>query len=295
MPMLIMLSLCAPLLAAEKITYQDHIQPIFRNSCGNCHNADKAKGGLDLSTYSAAMAGSSGGEILTAGDADDSILYLAVTHQEEPTMPPKQDKLPQKELDLIKNWIIGGLLENSGSKAAVSNKPTITLAPAGNTNQKPDTPLPMPQHLLLEPVVMTDRPSALADIAVNPWAPIVALTGEKQILLYHSESLELLGILPYPNGFPHSLAFSRDGRLLLAGGGRAGQSGQAILWQLEDGKRILEVGDEYDAVLAADISSDLTSIALGGPSRLLKIYNTADGELLHNIKKHTDWIMAIAY
>ena len=43
-----------------KVTYQDNILPIFRNSCLNCHNPDKKKGGLDISSYSAAMAGSDG-------------------------------------------------------------------------------------------------------------------------------------------------------------------------------------------------------------------------------------------
>ena len=36
--------LSAPLRAAEKITYDDHIFPIFESSCLNCHNPDKKKG-----------------------------------------------------------------------------------------------------------------------------------------------------------------------------------------------------------------------------------------------------------
>ena len=27
--------------AQEKITYQDHIHPLFENACNSCHNADK--------------------------------------------------------------------------------------------------------------------------------------------------------------------------------------------------------------------------------------------------------------
>ena len=37
--------------AADKITYDDHIFPIFESKCLNCHNPDKKKGDLDLSTY----------------------------------------------------------------------------------------------------------------------------------------------------------------------------------------------------------------------------------------------------
>src|SRR5678815_3460070 len=41
--------------AADKVTYDDHVLPIFRNSCLNCHNPDKKKAGLDLSTYPGAV------------------------------------------------------------------------------------------------------------------------------------------------------------------------------------------------------------------------------------------------
>ena len=39
-----------------KVTYNDHVLPIFRNACLNCHNPDKKKAGLDLSSYSGALA-----------------------------------------------------------------------------------------------------------------------------------------------------------------------------------------------------------------------------------------------
>ena len=40
---------------ADKITYDDHIFPIFESKCLNCHNPDKKKGDLDLSTYMGAI------------------------------------------------------------------------------------------------------------------------------------------------------------------------------------------------------------------------------------------------
>jgi len=51
----------------KKITFDDHVRPIFRESCFSCHNQDRAKGGLALDTYAATMEGGSGGEVLGAG------------------------------------------------------------------------------------------------------------------------------------------------------------------------------------------------------------------------------------
>src|SRR4051812_16582663 len=74
--------------AAPKVTYVDHVLPIFRNACLNCHNPDKKKGNLDLSSYAGVQAGGSGAVILP-GDPDSSKLYKAMTWAEEPNMPPK--------------------------------------------------------------------------------------------------------------------------------------------------------------------------------------------------------------
>ena len=55
------------LLAQEKTSYDDHILPIFEQSCLNCHNPDKTKGGLDLSNYAAAIKGGSSGKVVEPG------------------------------------------------------------------------------------------------------------------------------------------------------------------------------------------------------------------------------------
>src|SRR3954462_6745343 len=88
--------------AQDKLTYDEHARPIFAANCLSCHNPDKLKGGLDLSTYASMMRGSSNGKVLEPGDPDGSLLYLLVTHQEEPHMPPKRNKLEEKNLDLLK-------------------------------------------------------------------------------------------------------------------------------------------------------------------------------------------------
>src|SRR6478752_6844932 len=96
---------------AEKITFDQHIAPIFREKCGSCHNANDKKGDLVLDNYGLAMQGGASGEVVkTDGDASQSQLYLVVSHQAEPKMPPQQPKLPDEQLALIRKWIEGGAL-----------------------------------------------------------------------------------------------------------------------------------------------------------------------------------------
>ncbi len=208
-------------------------------------------------------------------------------------MPPEGDKLSSDQIDILKRWIDGGLLENKSSSARKAAKPKFETTLRSDPAAKPDGPPPMPEHLLLEPPVVTTRAAAIHAIAASPWAPLLAVTGQRQILLHHTESLELVGILPFPEGDPVSLAFTPDARYLIVGGGVPGKSGVTVTFDITSGERLLTAAKEFDSVLAADIRPGFDIVATGGPSRLLKIWNTETGELVKSIKKHTDWITAL--
>ena len=281
--------------AKPKLNFQDHVQLVFREHCNTCHSADQAKGGLALDTFAATMRGGASGEVVFPGDLESSRLWALVAHLETPKMPPEQDKLPEAKLNLIKQWILDGALENAGSKAKTVKKPSLELkVTAGSA--KPEGPPPMPESLPRDPYVVAPRPGAVTAIAASPWAPLVAVGGQKQVMLYHTDTGELLGFLPFPEGIPHVLKFSRSGSVLLVGGGRNGASGKVVLYEVKTGQRLAEIGDELDTVLAADVNDDLTIVALGGPRRLVKMFYVNDGsEVCPPLKKHTDWVYSIEF
>ena len=283
--------------AKAKITYADQVLPIFRARCNSCHNADKQKGGLSLETFSTAMRGGGSGKVVEPGDPDSSTLVSLISHQEEPKMPPNSPKIPDSEIATIRLWIEGGALETSGSVAAIKAKPKFEFKLDPSSMGKPVGPPAMPEKLLTEPTVVSKRPTAVVAMASSPWAPLVAIGGFKQVLVYDTTNNHLAAVLPFPEGSIHVLKFSRSGALLLAGGGRGGQSGLAVVYDVKTGKRVFEIGKEkeYDVVLAADISPDQGQVALGGPGKIVRVYNTADGQLQFEMKKHTEWITAMEF
>src|SRR5947207_9155082 len=173
--------------AQAKLTYNDHILPLVEANCAQCHNPDKRKGDLDLTSYSGLLKGGGSGPIVVAGNPDSSKLWKAITHAEEPNMPPKKPPLPEKELALVRQWIADGLLESAGAKAVPVAKPSADLALKFSPGTKPDGPPPMPGVLPLDPVVHTTRGSPINSLAASPWAPLIAFTGQKQVLLYHAQ------------------------------------------------------------------------------------------------------------
>lgn len=279
----------------KKVTFQDDVLPVFRSACLNCHNPDKKKGGLDLSSFTGTMAGGGGGAVIEPGDAGSSSLFAVVNHDKEPKMPPNADKLTADKLDVIRKWIEGGVLENSGSKALKSDKPKLDLSLGGVPTGKPEGPPPMPEDLRLEPYVKTRGGNPVAAIASSPWAPVVAIAGQKQVALYNPDTLDILGVLPFGHAIPEDVRFSRNGGLIIVAGGRGAAEGFAELFDVTTGKKVTRVGEEFNTALTADLSSDQSKIAIGTPAKVLKVYGTADGQLLYTMTKHTDWVTATAF
>lgn len=276
------------------VTFEKDVKPIFREHCAGCHNQDDAASDFAADGFDAVIAGGAGGEVVSPGDPDGSRLWKLVTHAEQPAMPPGGDKLPDAQLAVIRAWIEGGLMKDAGSKPMKSKKAAIVAVDVGNLGKPVGEPA-MPKGWRREPVVTADAVGPVESLAASPWAPAAAVPWQRQVALYHTETSALLGIAPYLDGAPHVVRFSRDGSLLLVAGGREGALGTAAVIDVVSGARLATVGDELDAVLAADISPDNRLVAIGGPKKKVRVYSVADGELAYTCEKHTDWITAIAF
>ncbi|MFK5923446.1 MAG: PSD1 and planctomycete cytochrome C domain-containing protein [Verrucomicrobiota bacterium] len=85
--------------------FETAIAPILKQHCSDCHNPDKRKGELDLSTTESLMRGGESGAVFKAGEPEQSHLY-ELTHKGE--MPKKGDKLSHQQVETIRHWIEGG-------------------------------------------------------------------------------------------------------------------------------------------------------------------------------------------
>ncbi|HQR09064.1 MAG TPA: PSD1 and planctomycete cytochrome C domain-containing protein [Gemmatales bacterium] len=93
----------------ENVRYfEKHIRPLFAQQCHGCHGPQKQKGGLRLDSPDAIKKGGDSGSILTAGDPEKSLLYKAVSYQDDELRMPPRGKLAGEQIDHVKQWIEGG-------------------------------------------------------------------------------------------------------------------------------------------------------------------------------------------
>jgi len=95
--------------AVVEVSFTKDIAPILQTSCVKCHGVEKVSRGLDLTTYDKALAGSIKGPVITAGDAENSLLYKLLAQGK---MPKQGPKLTQAQIDTIRDWIAQGALNN---------------------------------------------------------------------------------------------------------------------------------------------------------------------------------------
>ncbi|MFY0598112.1 MAG: chitobiase/beta-hexosaminidase C-terminal domain-containing protein [Cyclobacteriaceae bacterium] len=95
--------------------FSAHIQPILERKCVSCHNDQKHKGDLNLSTLAGIRRGGENGSVWIANDGEQSeiIRRAHLPIENEDHMPPEgKTQLTEEELELMKTWIDNGANES---------------------------------------------------------------------------------------------------------------------------------------------------------------------------------------
>ncbi|MEC9095297.1 MAG: PSD1 and planctomycete cytochrome C domain-containing protein [Planctomycetota bacterium] len=98
------------LCSAQQIEFKRDIAPILENRCWDCHNAEAQEGELRLDTLQGMLqGGGSGIAAILPGNPERSYLIEVISHLDpDLKMPPEDEKLPEKEIELLRQWIQQG-------------------------------------------------------------------------------------------------------------------------------------------------------------------------------------------
>jgi hypothetical protein len=91
------------------VSFSNDVFPIIQFRCLNCHGGEKIEEGLNMSDYLGLMNGSINGTIVTPGDAENSLFVEMVASQK---MPKRGAKLTPAQVQLFRDWVNQGALEN---------------------------------------------------------------------------------------------------------------------------------------------------------------------------------------
>src|SRR3954468_17576694 len=98
--------LLAPVYAADQATTAEAMH-LLKSNCFSCHNDQKKKGGLVMTSREALLKGGESGDALVAGGPEASGIRAALAADADPHMPPKKHLAPA-QVDLITRWVKDG-------------------------------------------------------------------------------------------------------------------------------------------------------------------------------------------
>jgi mono/diheme cytochrome c family protein len=86
--------------------YDETFKALFNGRCTSCHSGPNAEAGLDLSSYTAIIAGSPDGPVLVPGDPEASLII-----QRQSETEPHFGQVLADELEALHSWIAEGAPE----------------------------------------------------------------------------------------------------------------------------------------------------------------------------------------
>jgi dipeptidyl aminopeptidase/acylaminoacyl peptidase len=259
------LLLVAAKLSAAAPSFSRDIQPILQKNCQGCHQPASKMSGLDLTTFLGFSKGGKRGPAFVAERPDESVVISYLTAALQPQMPLGQPALPASEIALVKEWIRDG---------------------AKNDSLPETTELRTPVYL---------QPPVITALRFSPDGSEIAVSGNGEVLIHSVDGKVPLRRLMGSAERILSLAYSADGKLLIAGGGTPAQFGEVQIWDVKSGKLLRSARVTGDTVFGASLSPDGSRIAVGGTDNSVHMIETASGKELYKISNHENWVLATVF
>ncbi len=264
---LALLCLCPLLAGAEdkSVSYFKDVVPVLKRSCYGCHNPNKAKGKLDMSTYAGFLKGGKERPGFVPGDTAKSHVLEQISG-DKPAMPDEGEPLTKIEVALVERWIREGARD--------------------------DSPPPLPKETA--PAVYP-APPIVSALAYSPDGDFLAVSGYYEILLHHADGSGLAARLAGESPRLEAFAFSPDGKLLAACGGMPTQYGEIQIWDVAARKLFRAHKVASDSLFGISFSPDGQAVAVGGADKAVRVIAIEDGKELMRFDGHTDWVFGTTF
>jgi WD40 repeat protein len=249
-------------LSAAPPSYFRDIRPVLQRQCQGCHQPNLKSSNLDLTTYDALKTGGKRGPAL-------ALLIPYLTGEMKPQMPLGNPPLPADQIDLVRNWIADGA--------------------------KDDTPEEARETVAIGAPAVYHQPPVLTALAFSPDGKMLAVSGNREILLHTLDGSAPPKRLPGLSDRILSLAFSKDNALLVAGGGTPARFGEIQIWELPAAKLRRSVMLTGDTVFGVSLSPDGTRAAAGCTDNTVRIVDTATGKEVTKMGAHENWVLGTVF
>ena len=263
---------------ALPVSFRSEIAPLFVAQCQGCHGAKTAKGDYRMDSYTQLMrAFDDEPPRVQAGKPEVSLVFqLLNSDEEDDRMPQKSAPLGAEQIELVRRWIEeGASFDGEDPNAAL-----VQIIPV---RQHEPAPAKYP------------RPMPITALEFSPDGRELAVSGLGEITLWNPATGGLVRRIPNMARRTLALAWSPDGKQLVAAGGISGELGEARVFDPDTGLLLAVAHRSEDVVLDVRYDSIGAMFAVADAENQVAIYNSADFSRRRLIDNHADWVLALAW
>lgn len=308
----------------EPVSYEKDIEPIFYKRCVACHSGSIKEGRFDVSSYENIIKGGKRGSPVVPGKAEKSFLYVTLTREERPFMPPRsEDPVTPEELALVKLWIDQGAKAPTGERirpkiivnlppalvtpvraVAVSPDKSTVVASRGNQIHVYDANTGTHIRSLVTPNLETQDKkkvdaahiSLVESMAFSPDGKYLASGSFQEVAVWDVQTGVLRKRL---EGFAHNvvdLMFSPDSKLLATAGGAPTEDGEIRIFDVATWNKVTDIkGAHSDTVYGLTFSPDSKYIATGSADKFVKVFEVPSGKFVKSFEGHTHHVLDVGW
>jgi WD40 repeat protein len=129
----------------------------------------------------------------------------------------------------------------------------------------------------------------------SPDSKVLAVAGNREVLLHDSGGAGILKRLPGKAERILSLAYTPDGSVLVAGGGTPARFGELQFWNPGSGNLIKSVLTCGDTVFGGSLSPDGKKVAVGCTDNSVHVFETSAAQELYKMTSHENWVLATVF
>ena len=283
-------------------------------NCVSCHNDEKKKGGLELTSREHALKGSENGPVLVPRKADKSALIKVLLADSDPHMPPKK-QLSDKDIATLRRWIDAGatwdtkaLIENQSDEPIQfapipgSYHPVMALALSPDEKR---LAVARANRIYIHDLTQTNHPVAaelkrhqdtVQSVAWSRDGNWIATGSFRQIVLWDAPALrQEWEITNNLSGRITALQFTSDSATLVAADGVPTKSGVIHLLSAAHGTNQFTWPAHKDSIYALSLRPDGKRFASAGADKVIRLWDTSNHTETSKLEAHTGHILALAF
>ncbi len=288
---------------------------LLKTNCFSCHNSEKKKGGLVMTSRETLLKGGENGEVLDLKTPEKSLLLESLAAGADPHMPPKKQLSPP-QIEAMKRWVKAGAAWDAASLVNQPSAPRTVTPGALPATYRPVLAMAISpdstrlaigcgSDLVLYDISGTNlavvvRGSAHLDpvqsIAWSPDGKQLVTGAFRRVVIWNAETLA--PERQVTDGLTDRITavrFLPEGKQFVIADGRAAEDGTVRLLETSSGTITDSWQAHADTIFDLAVSADGKLLATAGGDKLVKIWDLATHRELAKLEGHVAQVLSLAF